>query len=452
MSVLCESHISERFRYNTPNPASPSRERRGGVSGSTIKEGKAEQGNIGASERWFNRDAMDETPNDFLPLLRKELRQARVNLNSLLPRWAKAKAIRETILHELAVAIRPEVHEGHVPPYGSFVGPPGQSLNMNRVARGDLNLARKAADGSTALLVHRGAEFEGLMVLPPTGTPELELARLARNEGAVVIRRDRTGTVRVFTAGGSLRHAHRQWSLSPSLEEAVGKTMRVASMLSPRLLDRLLEFAYYVLSSWHVGATLVWLLSDHDPFPNTVDLRELNASIDPTGDQPSLAFLAHLCAQYDGATVFDKHGLALKTGVHLRPTERSEELIPASAGTRHTSARRASYDHADVLIITVSSDGPVTVFSDGLGIFSISWFSADAYADRLRSLPYAEAWSSCESCTCSNCGKSSVVEAVTLAGWRGHESAECPVCRHTIAEGNCWHMQANLRKVLPKPP
>jgi len=34
-------------------------------------------------------------------------------------------------------------------------------------------------------------------------------------------------------------------------------------------------------------------------------------------------------------------------------------------GTRHTSAARHTYDCPDVLAFVVSTDGPVTVFSDG---------------------------------------------------------------------------------------
>ena len=39
--------------------------------------------------------------------------------------------------------------------------------------------------------------------------------------------------------------------------------------------------------------------------------------------------------------------------------------MPATKGTRHTSAARHTYDCPDVLAFVVSADGPVTVFSDG---------------------------------------------------------------------------------------
>ena len=39
--------------------------------------------------------------------------------------------------------------------------------------------------------------------------------------------------------------------------------------------------------------------------------------------------------------------------------------MPAVKGTRHTSAARHTWDCPDVLAFVVSTDGPVTVFSDG---------------------------------------------------------------------------------------
>jgi DNA integrity scanning protein DisA with diadenylate cyclase activity len=49
----------------------------------------------------------------------------------------------------------------------------------------------------------------------------------------------------------------------------------------------------------------------------------------------------------------------------MRPSRQSEQAVPATKGTRHTSAARHTYDCPDVLAFVVSTDGPVTVFSGG---------------------------------------------------------------------------------------
>jgi len=58
-------------------------------------------------------------------------------------------------------------------------------------------------------------------------------------------------------------------------------------------------------------------------------------------------------------------GRLLAINVIMRPTRSSEQAVPATKGTRHTSAARHTYDCPDVIAFVVSTDGPVTVFSDG---------------------------------------------------------------------------------------
>ena len=106
----------------------------------------------------------------------------------------------------------------------------------------------------------------GSRLLEPVNTPELELAQVADSLNALALRRDRNGVVRVFAPNGSLRHMGRQWTLSPPISAATDKVFQLAEMISVTTLRQLLEFAYYVLSPWHTGSTLVWLLSENDPF------------------------------------------------------------------------------------------------------------------------------------------------------------------------------------------
>jgi len=64
-------------------------------------------------------------------------------------------------------------------------------------------------------------------------------------------------------------------------------------------------------------------------------------------------------------------------GAQLKYSEASKRLIEARAGTRHTSAQRFSYDFAKGIIFVVSSDGPVTVFSDGMSVTDLEVRFAD---------------------------------------------------------------------------
>jgi hypothetical protein len=170
----------------------------------------------------------------------------------------------------------------------------------------------------------------------------------------------------------------------------------------------------------------------------------------PNESSPSLAFAAHLLAQYDGATIVGKDGSIKRTGIHLIPSQRAESLIPIVRGTRHTSARRASFDHANALFITVSADGPVTIFSDGMSVFELNWSDGYEAARVIRGVLPKEAkdnvWTSSHDAVCAKCGKTSKVETVTIAGHRTDEEATCPICGDVIATDHCWEIHANLKK------
>src|SRR5207244_9092140 len=82
-------------------------------------------------------------------------------------------------------------------------------------------------------------------------------------------------------------------------------------------------------------------------------------------DEAQQPLLLHQARYRDGAFVVERDGRLLAVNVILRPTRASEQAVPATKGTRHTSAARHTYDCPDVLAFVVSTDGPVTVFSDG---------------------------------------------------------------------------------------
>lgn len=211
---------------------------------------------------------LDNTDKNRLDLLRKELNLAGVSDQHLFPGWARSKKIREHILSELLVALEPFVHEGLIPPYGAIIAPEDTNfsslLPLSIEAR---ELARKAAEGSRALLAWKDDSFAGLMFLPPTDTPELQLVQLAQPLGAVAIRRERGGAVRLYTPSRNLKHVARRWTVSLPAGDAVERILHAV--------------------------------------PN-VDLRPLKLNIQPSPSEASLGFTAHLLAQYDGATFLSR--------------------------------------------------------------------------------------------------------------------------------------------------
>lgn len=100
-------------------------------------------------------------------------------------------------------------------------------------------------------------------------------------------------------------------------------------------------------------------------------------------DEP---LLLHQARYRDGALLVGQDGRLLAVNVILRPTRNSEQVVPVTKGTRHTSAARHTYDCPDVLAFVVSTDGPVTVFSDGQRIADLKAEGVRKTADTIAAL------------------------------------------------------------------
>jgi hypothetical protein len=126
-----------------------------------------------------------------LLLLKRELQIAGMDFKAFLPKWARIPKVRDAVLNELMIALDAHVHEGLIPPYTSIMIPKDAELDVLGLDKKDLELARSAADGSSAGVVFREADFLGLLLRDPANTPELELAELTDRLDAIGMRRDR---------------------------------------------------------------------------------------------------------------------------------------------------------------------------------------------------------------------------------------------------------------------
>jgi hypothetical protein len=224
-------------------------------------------------------------------------------------------------------------------------------------------------------------------------------------------------------------------------------------MVNKRLLVAILEFCLHALGANKTGATLAWFLKS--PSQDMISLvarvqtdtqsLEINLS-----DQQSLSALQSILERNDGAALISPDGKLLGVGAHLATSPASMDLIPAYAGTRHTSARRFSYDRPETIVFTVSSDGPVTIFSDGLEIGKIDTYDAFSVELAYKNLATDanDVVSSSWETTCSKCGKTSIVHEIFIYGWRENETVDCPLCGTQLEARRCYALNARLIKML----
>jgi hypothetical protein len=359
--------------------------------------------------------------------------------------WLGLDAVQE----ELTRFIVPAPHEGRIPSTGAMFVENLEELGRVRVLplkTDQLEHARKLADGSRSFLLFHREQFQGLVFFPEPMGSELRLVRGFPSSGGLVLQRNMHGATKLFRSSDIIFHENRAWFTKPHVRDAAQRISHCVPEIDHSVLKRLLEFSFHLLSpASRTGATLVWYLRE----PNSTDLdlsqdQDLRAFNLSLLDERDSVAACHFLSQIDGATVVDRNGKLLGAGVHLKASAKSCELIPEYKGTRHTSARRFSYDNEQTLVFTVSEDGPVTVFSDGASIADLLMYSSKQEARMLKSaVPEKK-----EDIThrafeviCENCSKTSLVEEVKVAGNEELKSVACLICQHPLTNSLCFALE-----------
>lgn len=277
------------------------------------------------------------------------------------------------VLEELDYALRPPVHERRIPSYGAIIGPSTPLESWTTTTRligerrpmlefGDAQI-RRFADGISSWAIRDGGGVDELVVFDRSASSERDIVILADAAGGVVVQRHPSGVVRVVGPHGVVRRDITGWHHEPPLESWLDTVPGCRESGHLTTLGLLLDFAVHDLGARGVGSLLI--------LHETGDLGTAHEHRLPEPpalriDRPyDLAPLRHALAQTDGATVFDHSGTLRRMGVRLVPSRAAETEVRPIGGTRHTSARRFSYDVPDAVVIAVSEDGPVTVLRAG---------------------------------------------------------------------------------------
>ena len=286
----------------------------------------------------------------------------------------EATASPEALVDELDYALRPPRHELRVPSYGSFVLPTRPIAEWNEPTgleffiseasgRADDDV-RRYADGVSSWTIRTIDGIKALIVFDRPAASERDLVVLAEATGATIVQRHPSGLVRlVGESFGVARWDGVGWHREPP----IGAWLKRASCGLDRedtlTLDRFLRFAVHDLGARGVGTIIVYRPAD----PESPAFEQRLRTPPPLRvDRPSdLGPLRHVLSQIDGAAVFDKSGTLRQLGVLLVASPASESEVDPIRGTRHTSARRYSFDDPTAILVVVSEQGPVTVLRAG---------------------------------------------------------------------------------------
>lgn len=378
------------------------------------------------------------------------------------------------VLAELGYALSPVLHEGKLQPYGFIVFAENSAAAIKATCNKlliNLAEARRVADGCHGFSLFKHGQFHGVFIPKYAAYTELQLLQLQQELHAIVCITDTSGVTKLFCSSGLFIHQYRSWQKKPCTISALQNVSRSVPQADAETLKNLLEFCFHDLSPRRIGATLVWCLTP----PNADELENMRPNftlqgIDTrVGSDRSVAVLRHLLTYTDGAAILDAEARAIGVGAQLKYSEASKYLIEAHTGTRHTSAQRFSYDFDKGIIFVVSSDGPVTVFSDGVSVTDLKVDLADRTppenaAAQSVSLSPSDMLTDCSSeVDCQKCQKrlkiqerhsSDVVELETPELEtpeleKLERSVYCPVCGNFLHSARCHNLDVYVIKTPP---
>ena len=268
----------------------------------------------------------------------------------------------------------------------------------------------------------------------------MELQQLT---GAYIIQRTTEGTVRVFTGETLVTWDGVRWVSKPPAGRFKASIQQLVPQANAGVLGGILEFCAHWLSPAYVGATLVWYLTE----PLTHDPRLLDLSIAQRAPRLQLTQRAQYPAllsvlqQLDGAMVVDPDGAVAHLQGMLRPSDLARQVVPPLRGTRHTSARRFSFDEPRSLVFVVSEDGPVSVFSDGARTALVR--TDQSWTRPPGSIEQRISGHTTRDVACGTCRKQLIVDLSVSDDGAG---PYCPVCGDLILPGDESGAVVGIRK------
>ena len=311
---------------------------------------------------------------------------------SIQPRYLRN--LEAEIARELARCLDPVVHEQDIRPYGAIVA--RETPHLERLGR-VLNTAglseevvRSLADGIHSVLLVVKGEPPRVLLLHDSMDTDQDYASHAVWVDGIIICNDGRGRVRIVTDSSVTLVEGRRWIAKDLVYEAAEDIVHVVPAANLNVVRRLLELAHHRISPRRIGATLLYALTDQTDSPRLRDdgigVAVLQLSALNEDEEP---LLLHQARYRDGALLIGHDGQLLAVNVIVRPTRSSEQAVPATKGTRHTSAARHTYDCPDVIAFVVSTAGPVTVFSDGRRIADLKSAHVRKDADTIAALTAA---------------------------------------------------------------
>jgi hypothetical protein len=359
----------------------------------------------------------------------------------LLSRY-DASRIENALVEELLYARATPVHENRRSSYGSILlenyepdrfEDDFSNWHITWIRQDpDIEDCRELCNGLTTFLIRYTNVVVGIAVIPSAS--EHALSQFASQTRSYVVQRHPNGSVRLYGWNRSLAFENDKWVAKRYPQHWARQLLHLAPPNHPHreIAEALMEFCLLTLSPRHIGATLVWLLDGNASelaWSLSRPSRGVAAALNvrSAGDRE---VIATLLSSLDGACLIEANGDIAGVEAVLQFSSVATQYVGSAGGTRHASAAKYSFDHPEVLVIVVSSDGPVTVFSDGAAVLywgQLYSYAADDWA--IGNSPDLRDSLRLEKLQCSNCQRKLLLEYQPASKPDSLLRIVCPVCR-----------------------
>lgn len=376
----------------------------------------------------------------------------------------------DIVCEEVVYARYVHVHEGYRPSYGCIVVPDlraigqtsGLTLAALRTPEGPVDPAASRQDTNPLFTEDAGADLRLIvdgertfLIRDPHGrtglgsidspADDLALLELCRRLTGVCVQRQRDGRIQLLMEGVVCINEGYDWrslqtarQLLPSVLTALSPPAELLEEIAVHLSD-IMDLCVHTLSPRGIGATLVWQIATHGPAGAVSNQPHRPPADLNLFDRQDRYSIVALLASVDGACFVSRDGHISGYWAMLDPSTAAKALIGELGGTRHTSAKRYAFDEPGSLIIVVSADGPVSIFSDGAMLARLADPAgglARSWLTRLTLAEGSEVDTKNEHRQCARCGKNLRIEVDTHHTASDTAEATCPVCQDSLATYN----------------
>ena len=185
----------------------------------------------------------------------------------------------------------------------------------------------------------------------------LDLISISKNKNTVIVVKNEN-SILIYSKSVIYVIENRKWTIRKNFELLPMKLKYILPKLNDENLSQILKFATYELSLRKIWTSIVYNTKSRFPLRDISKKEKYNLSINDT------ELLSNYLTYHDGAVLVNNKNQVIYVNAFLNSKPTKNKRIEFS-GTRHTSACIFSYRNPNVIVITVTEDGPVSVFFRG---------------------------------------------------------------------------------------